>query len=262
MICLAIGLITLCTPTFAQDDKLDELTFEETIIQEEKVPYFGVGGGFMISLFSPNLDDVNSQLTKNGIENLSAPITMTGALGVATIGIIPNVRVSISSLGGISTTPETAFNISGKSYNRKVQYYNGYTGFGADYAISLAKSLYLLPGISAGWGTLSIETSQALSGANTSNSGFGGLPTDNNIYSNRLQNSYVLLQPGVSVEFAPALLGSDKPRVITVRLHAGYTASFMGDWKENGNTIVNDQPSTLNASGLNIQAGIMIGLFN
>ena len=105
-------LIGFNTPLFAQDDKLDALTFEETIIQEEKIPYFGVGGGFMVSVFSPNIDDINSQLNSNGMDNVSTPITMTGALGVATIGIIPNTRINIVNLGGSSTVSEKSFMIN------------------------------------------------------------------------------------------------------------------------------------------------------
>ena len=249
-------------PVIAQDDKLDELTFEETVIQEEKIPYFGVGGGFMVSLFSPNLQDVNTQLTSSGLAELSTPITMTGALGIATIGIVPNVRISIANLGGSTSTPEQSFEIAGKAYMRSVSLSNAYTGFGLDYALSLAKSLYLIPGVSAGWGTMDITTSQYAKGVQTSNNAIGGIPNDANVYSHSIRNDYVMIMPGMSIEFAPALLGNDKPRVVTIRAHAGYALSFMGDWKENGTTVVNNIPTGIEASGLAFQLGFMIGLFN
>ena len=246
----------------AQDDRLDELTFEETVIQEEKVPYFGVGGGFMISLFSPNLSDVNSQITSAGFSEFSTPITMNGAMGVATIGIIPNVRISITNLGGSAATPDKTFNVNNKDYNRSVTLSNAFTGFGFDYAFSLAKSLYLLPGISGGWGTMEIVTSQYAQGVNTLNNVIGGTPADENVFNHSLTNDYFMINPGLSVEFAPALLGNDKPRIVTVRAHASYAISFMGDWEENGKTIVNNVSSGINASGLAFQIGFMIGLFN
>ncbi len=246
----------------AQDDRLDELTFEETVIQEEKVPYFGVGGGFMVSLFSPNLSDVNTQLTTAGFSELSTPITMTGALGVATIGIIPNVRISITNLGGSASTADKSFTTSAKNYVRSVTLSNAYTGFGFDYALSLAKSLYLLPGITGGWGSMQINTTQYAEGANTTNNGIGGTPFDPNVFNHTVNNDYFMINPGVSVEFAPALLGNDKPRIVTVRGHVGYTLSFMGDWKENGKSVVNNVPTGIKASGLAFQIGFMIGLFN
>ena len=246
----------------AQDDRLDELTFEETVIQEEKVPYFGVGGGFMVSLFSPNITDVNTQITTAGFSELSTPITMTGALGVATIGIFPNVRISIANLGGSASTADKIFLVNAKNYVRSVTLSNAYTGFGFDYAFSLAKSLYLLPGITGGWGSMQINTTQYAEGANSTNSGIGGTPADPNVFNHTLNNDYFMINPGVSVEFAPALLGNDKPRIVTVRGYVGYALSFMGDWKENGKSIVNNVPSGIEASGLAFQIGFMIGLFN
>ncbi|MCE2755012.1 MAG: hypothetical protein LW818_03290 [Ignavibacteriae bacterium] len=246
----------------AQDDRLDELTFEETVIQEEKVPYFGVGGGFVVSLFTPELKDVNAQLSTAGLSELTTPLTMTGAIGVATIGILPNVRISIANLGGSISTAEKEFTINQQQYLRSASLSNAYTGFGFDYAFSLAKSLYLIPGISGGWGTMEITTTQYAKGVETSNSTIGGSPNDVNVFNHSLRNNYFMVNPGLSVEFAPALLGSDKPRIITVRAHAGYALSFMGDWKENGKTIVNNVSSGIDASGLAFQLGFMIGLFN
>ncbi|MFM7157132.1 MAG: hypothetical protein ACKO2H_01285 [Bacteroidota bacterium] len=267
---MRIKVVLMCLTIFlasgfilrAQDDRLDELTFEETVIQEEKVPYFGVGGGFMISLFSPNLTDVNTQITSAGFSELTTPITMTGALGVATIGIIPNVRISITNLSGSASTPDKSFSVNSNEYLRSVTLSNAYTGFGFDYAFSLAKSLYLLPGFTGGWGTMDIVTAQYAKAANTSNNGIGGNPADANVFNHSLSNDYFMINPGLSVEFAPALLGNDKPRIVTVRAHAGYSLSFMGDWKENGKTIVNNVPTGINASGLAFQIGFMIGLFN
>jgi len=260
-----IGLAMFLASGFtllAQDDRLDELTFEETVIQEEKVPYFGVGGGFMVSLFSPNLGDVNAQLTTAGFSELSTPITMTGALGVATIGIVPNVRISITNLGGSASTADKSFIIGTKNYVRSVTLSNAYTGFGFDYAFSLAKSLYLLPGNTGGWGSMQINTTQFAEGANATNNAIGGAPADPNVFNHTLNNDYFMINPGVSIEFAPALLGNDKPRIVTVRGHVGYALSFMGDWKENGKSIVNNVPTGIEASGLAFQIGFMIGLFN
>ena len=152
--------------------------------------------------------------------------------------------------------------INNDNYNRKVFYSLAYTGFGIDYAFQLARSLNILPGISGGWGNLSVETAQYKVGSTVSNGTIGGSLTDPNIYAKRIENNYVLLQPGIALEFAPPILGNDKPRVISLRLHAGYTLSFMGEWKENGISVITNQPDTFSASGLGIQAGIMIGLFN
>ena len=231
----------------AQDDRLDELTFEETVIQEEKVPYFGVGGGFVVSLFTPELKDVNAQLSTAGLSELTTPLTMTGAIGVATIGILPNIRISIANLGGSISTAEKEFTVNQQQYLRSA---------------SLSNALYLIPGISGGWGTMEITTTQYAKGVETSNSTIGGSPNDVNVFNHSLRNNYFMVNPGLSVEFAPALLGSDKPRIITVRAHAGYALSFMGDWKENGKTIVNNVSSGIEASGLAFQLGFMIGLFN
>ena len=177
MIVLAM-LCTCIASLKAQDDRLDELTFEETVIQEEKVPYFGVGGGFVVSLFTPDLKDVNAQLSTAGLSELTTPLTMTGAIGVATIGILPNVRISISNLGGDISTAETEFTINQKEYLRSASLSNAYTGFGFDYAFSLAKSLYLIPGVSGGWGTMEITTNQYAKGSETSNNTIGGSPND------------------------------------------------------------------------------------
>lgn len=261
MIVLALLFISIVSIK-AQDDRLDELTFEETVIQEEKIPYFGVGGGFVFSLFSPELQDVNAQLATAGLGELKTPMTMTGAIGVATIGILPNVRVTISNLGGSIGTDEKSFTINQKEYLRSASLSNAYTGFGFDYAFSIAKSLYLIPGVTGGWGTMEISTTQYAKGVETSNNTIGGSPSDVNVFSHSLRNNYFMVNPGLSIEFAPALLGSDKPRIVTVRAHAGYALSFMGDWRENGKSIVNNVSTGIEASGLAFQLGFMIGLFN
>jgi hypothetical protein len=260
---IALALLMFCMTTLmAQDDRLDELTFEETVIQEEKVPYFGVGGGFVVSLFSPELSDINAQLTAAGLGELSTPMTMTGAIGVATIGIVPNVRITISNLGGNISTADKEFTINQNQYVRSASLSNAYTGFGFDYAFSLAKSLYLIPGITGGWGTMEINTTQYAKGIETSNNSIGGTPSDVNVFNHSLRNNFFMINPGLGIEFAPALLGSDKPRIVTIRAHAGYTLGFMGDWKENGKSIVTNVPSGIEATGLAFQLGFMIGLFN
>jgi hypothetical protein len=176
--------------------------------------------------------------------------------------LLATIMMLFRSASGDIRTAEKEFTINQQQYLRSASLSNAYTGFGFDYAFSLAKSLYLIPGISGGWGTMEVNTTQYAKGVETSNSTIGGSPNDVNVFNHSLRNNYFMVNPGLSVEFAPALLGSDKPRIITVRAHAGYALSFMGDWKENGKTIVNNVSSGIEASGLAFQLGFMIGLFN
>jgi hypothetical protein len=47
-----------------------------------------------------------------------------------------------------------------------------------------------------------------------------------------------------------------------IRVNAGYNLSFMGDWQADNISTVTGVPSSINGTGLTVQVGLFVGLFN
>lgn len=252
-----IFLLLLCcvlsiNSTFAQDDKLSQFTFDDIPTDEAKPPYFAVAGGFLATGFFLKLDDVNSRFVSPllGGETFSSPMILTGWQGFAAIGIIPNIRIGFMNQSG-SLLKEKQVG----SLTRRVEYSVGMNGFSVDYGINLSRGLSFLPGITIGWGNLTLEASQATSSSAQSIDSVFAFGSGRSDYHNYARASYLSLQPNLNLEYAFALFSM-------IRLNVGYSLSFMGDWKSNALTPVHSVPTSMNASGLTVQVGLFLGLFN
>lgn len=242
------------TSITAQDDKIDGLAFDSEPLREEKAPYFAIAGGYTGSFFYANFEDLNS-LIKNGTFNMSegfsAPIYMSGVQGFTGIVIVPNMRAGFHSQSG-SLKMEKAFNIEGADYKRTVDYAVSMNGITIDYAITIAKSLAIIPGVTAGWGNLSLETYQAPSELDWSNFQPN---SDGKTFLQRAEAGFWLVQPNLNIEFALT-------NFFMLRANAGYSLSIMRDWKMNKSSTLKNVPEKINGNGLHLQFGIFLGLFN
>lgn len=237
----------------AQDDKLDKLSFEDSPLLDEKPPYFAVGGGFVGTWLFTNFDELNIGAKAFGVEEFKSPVFLAGAQGFTAIGVIPNLRVGVLSIGGKATsqkTFDTAAVGNTLPVTRTMEYSTSLTGGTIDYAIQPFKHFAIIPGVMIGAGTVAIERSQTTQARNYGDP----LPSTDNFF-HRIDASYIALQPNLNIEYAITQFSM-------IRVNAGYMMSFMGDWKADRQTVVSGVPDKINSNGLTLQFGIFVGLFN
>lgn len=246
----------------AQDEKLDSLDFsiESAPGEMQSTPYFAIAGGYTGTFIFLNFDNLNKHLSDNGFgfatDAFKKPLYMSGAQGFTAIGIIPNLRVGFFGMGG-SSIAEMNTTIDSVACKRSFNYSVSFNGLNIDYAIVPWKSVAFIPGVSFGWGSLTMESYQNQTG---DNSWIDLKPNANAInYFNRAKATYSFIQPNLNVEFAVTTF-------FGLRLSAGYmwTFSFTGDygWQYNNTSKLVDVPKSINASGLTLQFGLFMGLFN
>lgn len=246
LVCFLLALNVTLGNIQAQDDKLDKLSFEESPLLDEKQPYFAVGGGFLGTFLFTNFDELNVSATAFGVGEFKSPVFLTGAQGFTAIGVIPNIRIGVLSVGGKATSQVT----DTASITKTMEYSTSLTGLTLDYAIQPFKHFAVVPGVMLGFGTVAVERSQTTA----SRSYTDPIPSTNN-YFHRLDASTIALQPNLNIEYAITQFSM-------IRVNAGYMMSFMGDWKADRQTIVTGVPDKINSSGLTLQFGIFVGLFN
>jgi hypothetical protein len=241
-----VALIALSTPLFAQDDKLNQFSFEDVPTEDSKPPYFAISGGFTTTWLFTNLTDLN--VLTNGIlgSNFSSPIVLFGGQAFAAIGIIPNVRAGFFSMASAGA-------LEGQS--RRVEYGVSMTGVSVDYAFTPFKGFAVLPGVNVGWGAVNYEVSQVGVGQAFSTFPFAsGTQTQAN-FMRRLRSNMIFVTPNLNIEYAFTI-------VSMIRLNVGYNLSFMGDWRVDNSSTISGVPSSINATGLTAQVGLFVGLFN
>jgi len=241
-------------PIFAQDDKVDNITFEEAPVITERPTYFGIGLGYLGTFIFPSYADLNTKIKTDfsanpltTIPQYKNPVYLSGAHGFTGIGIIPNIRVGFFGYSGTnSVTKANLDTTTGSSI--KI----GMTGLSIDYGIVLFKSFAILPGVSFGLATVDLEFYKANSSYN-----WGDVtdPPKQGGYMQRMEGSFYFVQPNVNFEYAV------KPYLM-IRGDIGYSLSFSPTWKYNTNATLNNVPSGINSSGLTLQLGVFVGLFN
>ncbi len=253
----AAALASLCIlmPAFAQDDRLDELSFDEEQLKEEVVPYFAIGVGPVFNFALPSITDVNTRATALGLGELNTPVIQVGAEIFAAVGVVPNVRLGFSWVSGSSSTSKD-LTVSGTAVTRTMNYGITSRSFHLDYAIVPMKSLAILPGVGFGWGEQSIETYQSQSNLSwTDLTNDSTLAPSPNAFT-RLQQNTLYVLPRLNIEYAVTPF-------LNLRAQAAYTLLVSGsDWIANNNATVSNVPSGISVSGLSFQVGILVGLFN
>lgn len=227
LLMLLFLLTFISAQLIAQDDDLDDLSFETYDYQETSAVYFVAGGGFTGSFIFPDFDALNTEVT--GLKIDESNIFMMGAEGFTAIPYLKNFRIGFSSISG---SAESSFTESETDWD--VRYSLDYTGLSFDYAIVPFRSFAILPGINAGWGGALYEQ-------------YNG----NNMIRN--EASFWSVKPHVNLEYALA-------EYLMVRLAGAYSLTFMSDWKKNY-----DYKSILstdvNGNGMEIRFGIYVGVF-
>lgn len=240
--------ITFCS-VVAQDDRLNELNFDEEPLPEETVAYSAIGIGPSINLFMPKVDDINALAQRQGLDNMGSPLILAGAEFFTAIGIVPNARVGFSWLTGSVSSTKVIPGPGGAGTTRSLEYAISTRSLHIEYAIVPASKLAILPGLGFVWGYTTI-TSSASSGT------YDWSSAQNNTSRQVLEQSSLCLMPRLSFEYAVT-------PYLDIRLQAAYAAQISAsDWTANSDSPAVNVPSSIGINGLNAQLGIFVGLFN
>lgn len=233
----------------AQDDKLNQFSFEDVPTEEAKPPYFAVSGGFISTWLFTNLTDLNTLTNSVVGSTYNSPVVLFGGEAFAAIGIIPNVRVGIMSIGGTSKLQSAT---SSGAPTRQTEYSINMLGASIDYAWTPLKGFSIIPGIRGGAGSINYEISQNSATTQT----YPLFPISSTANSmRRMRSEMAFVMPNLNVEYAFTLISM-------VRLNVGYNLSFLQEWRADNVSPITGVPASINASGLTAQVGLFVGLFN
>jgi len=254
---IAVMILSFAVVTAsAQDDRLDELSFDEGVpLKDEDVPYFAIGVGPVATFNFAPMDDINTIASNRNLDNLNGPVFQAGAEFFAAIGFVKNLRVGFSWVSGNvqSTKDFPADNENGvPAIKRTLEYSLGSRTFHLDYGFQPLKGLALLPGVGFGWGS---QTIQEYQGPTSQNYEFP-FPANSGSSFSDLRRNVIYVQPRLNVEY-------NLSAWLCVRGQAAYTLEVgKGDWLGNRTAVVSNVPSNITMSSFNAQIGLFIGLFN
>jgi hypothetical protein len=234
--------------TAAQDNRLDELSFDEEPLPEETVAYSSIGIGPVFSLFTPDMSDLNRRATLLGLDEMSSPFFLAGAEFFTAIGVFPNFRLGFSWQSG-SVGSKKDFVSTGGGLTKSLEYSVSIRSLHIDYAIVPAAKLAIIPGVGFAWGYSTITSSTV--------SGSYDWASDTSLTSQVfLEQSSLSILPRLSVEYSVTPF-------LNLRAQAGYAVPFStSDWTANTNGTALNVPTSISVQGLSAQIGIFVGLFN
>lgn len=238
--------------SFAQDERLDEYSFETAPIQEEESPYFALGLGYTGSLQFPKLDLINTTIKDRfGLDKFNSVVWYNSVEGFTSLVFIPNMRLGfLGSGGGIKSQKKDT--VTG--FTKTVEFETGLTGIALDYSFVPFKNFAVTAGSELGWGELRLLAYQTDGDARWTDDMTPS--TDANNYYKRGSRSILYARPRINAEFALT-------SVILLRLGAGYTYAFGSPtWEFNNLTALKGVPKEINFNGPSLQIGLFFELFN
>jgi hypothetical protein len=252
LLLLPLALLALTLPALAQGNE-DDYDFSEIPVEEEEIPYIGVGGGYQLQMVLLNLDELNALVGSLGIPEFSGGLFMHGGGGWTAIGIVPNLRVGV--FGGGGSKEQSAEDTTGGGTRRSLQFINGFTAALIDYAITPFARFTIAPGVMLGGGSTTVEFTQTRDdvsyGSLFAPSPAGGTASNHQASMTR---TYVHLVPMINLEYALT-------QFILLRAGGGYSLSFGDTWTDRHGTDIASVPEKLNANGPTFQVGVFLGLF-
>ena len=244
---ILIALLSVVGAT-AQDDRLNELNFDEEPLPEETVAYSSIGIGPAFSLFTPDVTALNAKATSMGLDELSSPFILAGAEFFAAIGVVPNLRLGFSWLSGSVGSVKELISTGG-GMKRSLDYSISTRSLHFDYAIVPAAKLAIIPGVGLTWGYSTITSS-------TTSEPFNWESDSSMTSQVFLEQSSLCLQPRLSIEYAVTPF-------LNLRVQTAYTVPVStSDWTANLHGSSLNVPSSIGISGLSAQIGVFVGLFN
>lgn len=244
MVFMTFGIVT------AQDDRLNELNFDEEPLPEETVSYSAIGIGPAVNVFLPNVDDINAFAATQGLGSMDSPMVLVGAEFFTAIGIVPNARIGFSWLTGTVGTIKDLPSTGGTTETRSIDYAVSTRALHLEYAIVPAAKLAILPGVAIVWGYSTITNSRSTGDFDWTSTAPAG--TTQQV----LGQSALSIMPRLSIEYAVTPF-------LNIRAQGAYSAQLSAsDWIANTHAGAVNVPSSIAVSGLSAQIGVFVGLFN
>jgi hypothetical protein len=238
--------------------------FELSDIPTDDVhPYFGVGGGFIMQLLSPNLEEIDKMTKPLGIGSLGSSLVQTGGAGFISAPFGKHMRIGGMGMSGFACTSADVIDtvvLSGTgpelptALRRTIQVSIGYGGVTWEYVIPLGFTrgkVLVVGGMQLGVGSMNVQYDQTSSDPRTWEEAFHRGASAN--ITHNIHATYVALEPYVNVEWAamPFLM---------IRAGAGYHGTIMHSWTIDREIGISGVPS-INGNGLGISGGLFLGIF-
>lgn len=242
---------------YAQDENLDEYSFETEPLKTEKTPYFAIGAGYTYSFMFLNYDELNTYAKKMGhTDEFDGVFYVGGIHGFTGLVVIPNLRLGFYGVSG-SKLLEKETTENSTNYTLTSEMKLAMNGFNLDYGFVPFKSLAILPGVSFGWGRMEIESYKNESSVDWDDISKVDM-TNNPMH--RIEHSIMFVQPQLNIEYAVT-------NFAMLKLNLAYNLTFdspLADnkWVYNNNSELKNAPKDLNANSFSAQIGLYLGLFN
>lgn len=249
MKCIMILFALFFVNLNAQDDRLDEFTFDEQQF-EEKTVYFGIGGGYSGSFFIQDMTDINKYIQDMnfGVDELKDNMYHHGLELMSSTVIIPNTRIGFFRYSG-SSEASTDIDVGDEAYTRSVEVSNFMTGVPFEYTFMPFKSFAIIPSLAFGYGNYNLDLRQAPDKVDFNET------NNENYFMQNISTSYWFAMPRFQIEYAFT-------QFTVIRMSAFYMASFAQDWELNKEATLENVPDGFNPNGYAIQIGLFLGLFN
>lgn len=213
---------------------------------------FSVAGGPIFGWKVPQLNDLNNELAKLGIPELSKSGSfMVGGGGFIDVPKIKGLRIGGFGLG---YSDEESVSLTNTIKAVNVSYSLG--GLSVEYVRKFAANLDYSVGGSFGIGTYRIKFSQFSKDMGNWNPGIFSQDTlaSNPGVSSEYSNTHFFFQPQVGI-------GWQALRFLYFKLNAGYEFTAGRTWKLNDAMQVESVPAGIKADGFNFSLGVNVGLF-
>jgi len=251
-----VWLILFCFLIIQSTGAYPQIEEEYTPIPPSKpsTGKIGGGGGYTPGWLFMDVDKLNETIiSAGGTPFDGGRMMLNGGQGYAYLLLVQNLRIGGIGMSGTRTTSrvETATNT-----RRDVELGVGYGGVTLEYALSVVPRLDVTFGTVIGGGSMSLTIRRANGTSKDWGDIWGefGSPQPASEFSRKLEGSFFILQPSVTMEFA--LL-----RWLGVRAGVGYLGMTGGSWKLDDEYDLAGVPDGIGASGWMINTGIYLGTF-
>lgn len=224
-------------------------------VVDDKAPdYFSVGLGVNAGLSMLSLSDFNTSVSQKFVrQDIPSLLTLGGQ---AFISISPSIRVGYVGNSASFTSDRRDTVANGNKVQRELELTTSTYSLSVDYVHKLAKSLYLVPSLQLGYGTMDLTMRQGLPDHISTD-----MPEDfvnPSVSKTHLYHStYFPVSLHLQLEYALTWY-------LMVRPSVGYRLALGQKWeKDNGIERLSnaDETSNLSGSGAMIGLGIFVGLF-
>lgn len=223
------------------------------ISQAQFVSRFALFGGLSTGWHIPNLDELNLELNKAGIPNLST----SGAHTLGGGGYIDVPKVNWLRLGYMATgfTMNTDEVVSGDlKKNASLVYRMG--GLSAEYINVFSEDFDFTIGTNIGLGSYTVNLYQVDPTYGNWGGIFGEIGSNGSsqTLSRNLKQTFYTVQPKVGIGFLP------KP-YLYFKLNAGYSLTMDNGWKDDNGVKLTNVPGNIKSDGFFADLSLNLGLF-